>query len=569
MAEKVLLLDKSVERRIKIADRLADNEDFLGALGFLFSAEQEAQSYEIYMRIADIYAETGLLDLSNRYWFKYMFAAPKDKVSVAYEELAVNYFYMDNLWAAGYYFHKKLSADGYISKEELDKEVVDFFSGEDFKKHAYRVVYPYEIADYSVEIKNGKRAIALGGFADAVKILSKIPSECRDEEVSSDLAVAYFMSDKLDEAEEVCRDSLARHGETVTAYCNLSTVYDMKKDFDNSEFYYRKALSVADDKSGNAYKIATCAIEREDHEKAKDCLEKILEERPFELSMRFFYGIALINIGDYEGAVQAFKLVRRTDINDAITEYYLDLAMKLSEGDSEAEKILPLKYVKELPKSVALKWSRKIRNLVKLPEKIALAMKKPENRKIAEWGMRWGTDSVMRASAFLVSSADAKYFLQTAKKMVIDSECRDGVKKILLYLLIIKGVKSKIGVTIGCCYIEFSPKKLLCEKDPDGAIYLSAYALCVSKMIFYDVDDLRIIGAVTDKAYKKFKGVLSDSDVTNEELAAFIISECGYGAYSGEQWILNSFEISSHKLKTLKEIYDTKEEKRTKNDKDD
>ena len=42
MQDKVLLLDKSVERYKKIADRHVQDEDFSGALGFLFSAQKTA-----------------------------------------------------------------------------------------------------------------------------------------------------------------------------------------------------------------------------------------------------------------------------------------------------------------------------------------------------------------------------------------------------------------------------------------------------------------------------------------------------------------------------------------------
>ena len=77
--------------------------------------------------IADLYADTGLLELSNKFWFLYLNKAPKEKRALAYEELAINYFYLENFWASSYYFHQKLSVDGFISKEGLSQEIIDFF----------------------------------------------------------------------------------------------------------------------------------------------------------------------------------------------------------------------------------------------------------------------------------------------------------------------------------------------------------------------------------------------------------------------------------------------------------
>ena len=275
----IIRFEKTPERDKKIARERAKNEDFMGALSILLSMDNP--TYETFAEIADVYSDMGLLELSNEYWYKFINVAPKEKLSIAYEELAINFFYLENLWASGYYFHQKISVDGYISNEGLDQEIIDFFSGNDYKKHAYRIAYPRERADYTLELKRSKRALSVGAFEDGVTALTAIPLERRTEEISGDLAISYLMCDKLDLAEEVCRDSIKRHGENVTAYCNLSTVYDMKEDYENSEYYYQKALSMRTGDRAEWYKIATCAIARQDHLTIIDCLKKILDTSMF------------------------------------------------------------------------------------------------------------------------------------------------------------------------------------------------------------------------------------------------------------------------------------------------
>lgn len=555
MQDKVLLLDKSVERYNKIADRHVEDEDFLGALGFLFSAQKISASHDVLMRIADAYADMGLMELSNRYWYKYMHVAPKDKVSISYEELAINYYYMDNLWASGFYFHKKLETDGYISKEGLDQEIMDFFSGEEFKRHAYRVVYPLDKADFTLEVKAAKRAISVGGFKEAAKILYKIPEPCRTEEIAGDLAIALFMSDDLDGAEEVSRASLKAHGDNVTAYCNLSTVFDMKEDFNNSEFYFQKALACRKGEPSEAYKIATCAIERADHLTVKECLETILSERPYEIAMRFFYGQTLINLGDYEGGLEAFKTAYRLDPTDVVTGYYVELTKELINGVIEAEKLLPLKYVKEVPKKIDNKWSRKIRDLMKNSEKVTQAVKNPRTKKIIEWGMQYGTDAVMRASIFLLSNLPDKEFKERAQEFLINSDARDDAKRLLVYVLIMRGFKGKLGVVSNTFYTLLNVKKTQCENSADGAIYYSAYALLLSRLAFVESQDYSMVAKITDQVFFTLKDVVTDAEVNNEELAALILSECGIERLSDDKEVMRLFEISDYKLKKLQQIY--------------
>ena len=148
MNEKVLSFDNSVERRRSVAEKCAESGDYTKALGLLFGISEFDKDRNVLMDIADVYADMGLLELSNRYWYKYMDVSPVDKYSVAYEELAINYFYLDDFWASSYYFNKKIEADGYLSKEGIDQEILDFFSGEEHKKAFYHVAYPLERADH-------------------------------------------------------------------------------------------------------------------------------------------------------------------------------------------------------------------------------------------------------------------------------------------------------------------------------------------------------------------------------------------------------------------------------------
>lgn len=551
---KVILLDKNVKPYRKIADSFAENENFLRALEFLLSAKNISFNLDVIVDIADLYADMGLLELSNKYWYIYLDKAPKDKVSVAYEELAINYFYMDNYLASSFYFHQKLSVDGFINKEGLGQEILDFFSGEELKRSAYRVVYPFDKADFSFDKKRAKRAISVGAFSEAVKILKDIPEECRDEETSGDLAVSLFMSDELDEAEKVCRYSLLAHGENVTAYCNLSTVFDMKEDLDNSEFYYRKALSVRKGDKGEVYKIATCSIEREDHITANECLKKIVEERPYELLMRFFLGLSFANLGDFFGAEEQLKYAYKLNPDDVVINEFLKIISAMNESGNDSENLLPFKYVKELPESKEKKWKKKIRDTAKNSEKMSSMVKKSEFKDMIVWGLFNNDSAVMRDSAFILSTVYSPYCKRVILDALLNLDGGEELKRLLVYILILKGEKEKFGLVAGSFYLKFKPKKLVCEKKPDGGIYLSSYALCVSRIIFNDVEDLDKLAYSCDRVYKSLSDKLSPDELTNEELGALILSEGKLKRLSDDNAVMRFFDVKKDKFYKLKQL---------------
>jgi len=552
---QVIPFIKDNARYRKLAEVRAEKNDFSGALNFLFSAKSVSNDYQVIMDIADAYADMGLLELSNKYWFMYMDKAPKDKVSVAYEELAINYFYLDNYWASSYYFHLKLTTDGQIMKEGLDPEIIEFFSGAELKKNAYRIVYPIERADYTFEIKRAKHALAIGAFPEAKKSLSVIPEERRTEETAGDLAVACFMSDDLEGAERVCRSSLSIHGDNVTAFSNLSTVYDMREDFDNAEFYYQKALDAMKGEKTEAYKIATCAIERGDHQTAKECLEDILSDRPYELSMRFFYGVALINLGKYDRANEQLKKVVRINPQDPVARYYAHLAELLEGGDIDAQKLLPLEYVKELPKTVVAQYAKRLKELASSTEKAEFALKREEVKRMVEWAVYCADGQVARDAAYLLSLGNSQYAKKLAEDVLMDPDAKEEIKRILVYMLVARGYKGKIAAVAGNFYVKARPKKLLCERASDGGVYFSAYALCMARAIFWDVENVDKIAKHVDKIYGVLRNKIRSSEVTNDEIAALVLSECKFKWCKSDRDVLNIFEVDKRRLELLRELY--------------
>ena len=85
-------------------------------------------------------------------------------------------------------------------------------------------------------------------------------------------------------------------------------------------------------------------------------------------------------------------------------------------------------------------------------------------------------------------------------------------------------------------------------------MYLSAYALALSRILFRQTDGLDRLAVSIDKVYKKFDKILTPSDLTNEEIAGIAVSECNYKYFEDENKLTQLFDISKKKLDKLKSI---------------
>ncbi len=550
MEEKVIRLTNAVDSYRKLGQERAKEGDYIGALGFLFTAKQMSSDVEIIADIADVYSDMGALDLSVKYWFYYLDKAPNEKKSIAYEELAINFFYMEDFWSSSYYFHQKITADGFISQDGLDPEIIDFFSGEKKRLAKYKIAYPFDRADYSEQAKDAKCAMALGSFKDAISLFEKIPTECLDEETSGEYAISCFMADELDKSIKVSMESLEKDGESITAYCNLSTAYDMKGDKDKGEYYYRKALALRTGDRAEAYKIATCAIEREEHDVIKECLKQIVEERPFDLPMRFFYAIALVNTGSLEHAQKILSENYRIDRTDVVFKFYTELVSALIREEQWAKNLLPLKYVKELPDKIANKHQKTINELADHPEKIPLKIKNRQVKDALEWGVRCKKSETVRKSAYVLSIAYTPYAIGLMLDALVDNSTLPELKRVLIYALIVGGYTDRFSVVAGNYFTKIKPKKLKIKEQS----YILAYALCMSRLVFWDVEDLDRVYKNTIKVHKKLSKILTEADVTVDELAALILSECKYKKFNTDNAAAKIFDVKKAKLLQLKKI---------------
>ena len=181
MSSKVLEFKKDEKTYQKIVDKCLEKGEYDRALTMLYSALLTSKNpVQIYADLAETYSMMTKYDKALEYWFRYLDCAKEEEKSIAYEGLAINYFYLDKFFEAGYYLHKKIVKDGFISREELGEEIAEVMLDGTDKLDSYHIAYPFDRADYSYEKKLGKKAFALGDFRSASNIFDSIP-QCRQK----------------------------------------------------------------------------------------------------------------------------------------------------------------------------------------------------------------------------------------------------------------------------------------------------------------------------------------------------------------------------------------------------
>ncbi len=554
MEEKVIRFEKNNDRYKKVAKELAEKGEFEKALNLLFSVLNDGENYEILSLIADLYAHMGLLELSNKYWYKCISRASKEKLGKVYEEIAINYFYLEDYYATSYYFYKQTKEVRVKLSDDVDQEIIEFFLQLDAKKSMYYIAYPFNRADYSKVYEKARIMLAVGKFSDSAKLLSKIPIECITQEQSEMQATGYLMSNQFDKAIESCRQSIEKHGENVGAYCNLSTIYGFKGEKEKCAYYYKKAIELWGKDKEEAYKIITCAVEQNDYEVAVICLEQILQEKPYDVVMLYYYAIANLNLGNFEQAEKQILKLYRLDPYDVVVKYYVEFIEKIKNGDVKAQAQLPLCLLKNIPRKEQKAYSKKIKQLASNPETIALEMKKQSVKELLRWGVKSGIEQTVKEAIYILSTNYTDFSKKVIEDTLIDTHISVEVKKVLVYALLLNQNNEKFGVVAENFYAEIKPKKLNFTKKDKTGLYIRAYAFAMSKMVFTGLKNVEKIATSANQIYKKLSKIISEEDVTNNELALLMVLESNFKSLDDEILLCYFFDVEKGRIEQLKKL---------------
>lgn len=549
MESRVIKFETGADTYRRLAGALADDDKFTEALGLLFSALKKfPKDGGVITDIGDIYADMSLWELSNKFWFYYLATQPKEKAGVAYEELGINYFYLDNLFAAGYYFHLKLATDGSFSREDFGDEINDFLNNVQNDLKEFRIVYPYERADYSLNKKLAKKAYALGDYDAASAVYSAIPHQCLTEDDGGELAVSLFMCGDDDEVLKVCKNSLIDHGENLTAYCNLCALYNARGDADKSAYYYKKALSLRKFDKDEPYKLIPCALEQHDHDTAIRCIEDILADRPSDPWMLLFYGFALANVGRFTKAAEQFNAAYRVAPYIRPLGFYAEYFRNAAKGEfSDDKKLLPLEYVRGYQPKTVNRFKRIIKNedLLVPPD----FDKKPETLRAYIWGVLEGNDEIAKKCALSLAMSKNPAAQNALDETLLDPAVSDSRKSLIVFMYTLFEIKGSFGAVASDCFVKIKAGKLVLKGKPLDQEFRSAYALAVSKSVFAGFIDFNKLVFCANALYKDRYEEVAANEFSQGEIAALILVFCKDKRLSDVKKACKLFDVQEKRIK--------------------
>ncbi len=550
--------DKNLIKRL--ADKRADNGDYIGALDFLLPYLQKESDAEFLLSVADVYREMERFELSNLYLFKYMSKVKTKDVSIAYEGLATNYFYLNEFDLTGYYLKKRLDTDGFLDRDNIDPEILDFYTEEDEESNI-RLIYPYNLADYTKELNEGKRQIARGNYEEGLKTLLSIPKECPAyKDAVESIAICYLINQDAKTAISYVREMINLNGESVLAYCHLSSMYSAIKDFDKSDYYYAKAKSMESISDEDAYRLAFCAFEKNDDEFASSCMEKILIDREYDVDMMLFYALSLMNANRLFKAKEVLSKAYRINPQNFIVDYYLNFIKRVLNFDNEAIKMLPLKYNLDLPEKAYEEYVGKILELSAQNQKaFNQSIKNSEVKKMLKFGAMSKNTNFSEACILTLIKSVTPFSIGVLKECLILEHIGATLKRIIVHTLVYHGEK-EFNLTVEGRFNKFKLSVVMMKDKEDDLLFYAGYVSAVSLLSITPFSDYKSLAFKANKVYMALK---ESKEFLPDEIGALMVYLLDFKPINTPKKVCQYFQIKKEKFMEILSAY--KGEKSDKN----
>lgn len=147
-------------------------------------------------------------------------------------------------------------------------------------------------------------------------------------------ALELAKAGKLDEAEAVYKDAIAKSPSIPELHHNLAVVYLTKKDYAAAEASYQKALEVKPDYSAGYAGLANLYMASNQSAKAEEFVRKAAVDHPDDAKVQFHLGWVLFNVSKQEEAAPALRKALALDATLAEAHYYLG-SIAVSQGKTE------------------------------------------------------------------------------------------------------------------------------------------------------------------------------------------------------------------------------------------
>ncbi len=278
-----------------------------------------------------------------------------------------------------------------------------------------------------------KTALDKGDSKKAIDILKSLPDDDTEHSslIKNNLAVAYLLEDKIEEAYKLCSEVLHLEPLNIHALCNMSMIKSRMDDKTSAKEFIMTALGQPEYDYSELLKISVALCDLEMHSWAADIFYELLEENPYDLHSRHFLALALFNSGEYKDALAHFKYIERFKPNDSINKWYLKSVTDKIAGKNDIENF---PYVNQVISSCVYDRINRINELLK-ETKSDNPWDNPEFRELVLWAFDIKDDTLKSSMITLITKYAGKEAAPILKRQLCSRHVTDDIKhKILMSL---------------------------------------------------------------------------------------------------------------------------------------
>jgi Flp pilus assembly protein TadD len=200
----------------------------------------------------------------------------------------------------------------------------------------FRKALELEPRDYDANHNLGELYIQSKRIADAVPLLEKAQAIRPSYDNGYDLALAYFLTEKLGQARQLV-ENLKQIKNTGELHNLLAQIDEKSEEFVPAVNEYEVAAHM-DPSEGNLFDWGSELLLHRTYEPAIDVFEKATQRYPDSPRLLIGLGMSLYSRGKYDEAVKA--LIAAADLNPADPRCYLFLSKAYDSSPTQAEEVI-------------------------------------------------------------------------------------------------------------------------------------------------------------------------------------------------------------------------------------
>ncbi len=362
---KVIPFSQGATFYMKRGAKELEKNDLIAAIGKYREAYERApKDAEIAIALAEILSQMQRFEDSNRILFRVL-ADMEDAPPECHFGLACNYFGMQD------YDRAADSLEDYLELEpdgEFAADAEDFLDLIDDDDAMFETTGLRGDDDYEDNAVNhfARSLLASGEPSYAVEELEHRLSQTPDSlKIREQLAIAYFVANRRDEAKKLANELLAEDGTNVLANSTLALA---EIEDGNRVSALARLDEIANIRSlapEELHSIAVLQLDLERFEDAEKTLTQMMHLMPYDENVLHKLAYAKYMQGDSEAAKALYQKLLRIDPHDTVAKYYLNQSKHVDAAGKRANAKWIIPY--QVPFSEAFRRLNHLNRMLALP----------------------------------------------------------------------------------------------------------------------------------------------------------------------------------------------------------